>query len=118
MLYLINRLEEDGCGEKIFLSLDANWAFDEDGRAWHEAECGHPETAKRTYAYMVTHAVPVLMAILGRAGRFERVLAARTLGAIGPGAVKAVPGLEALAAHRNALCRWAAGRALEAVRPK
>jgi phosphotriesterase-related protein len=62
MLYLINCFEDNGCGDRIFLSIDANWTFDEDGRVWHEAEKQHPETGKRTYAYAITHAVPMLMA--------------------------------------------------------
>jgi len=62
MLYLINYLEEQGYGDKVFISIDANWEFDEAGRAWHEAEREHPETGKRTYAYAMTNAVPMLMA--------------------------------------------------------
>ncbi|MCK4374231.1 MAG: hypothetical protein KAX19_02845 [Candidatus Brocadiae bacterium] len=61
MLYLINYFEENGYGDKVFISIDANWNFDEEGRAWHEAEKEHPETAKRTYAYAMTHAVPMLL---------------------------------------------------------
>lgn len=61
MLYLINYFEENGYGDRIFISIDANWTFDEEGRIWHEAEKQHPETGKRTYAYTITHAVPMLM---------------------------------------------------------
>ena len=61
MLYLINTFEANGYGDRIFISIDANWTIDEDGRIWHEAEKEHPETGKRTYAYMITHAVPMLM---------------------------------------------------------
>ena len=61
LVYLINYLEENGCGDKVFISIDANWDFDENGRIWHEAERGHPETRKRTYAYAITNAVPMLM---------------------------------------------------------
>lgn len=62
MLYLINYLEDNGFGEKIFFSIDANWMFDEEGRVWHEAEKEHPETGKRTYAYAITNAAPMLLA--------------------------------------------------------
>jgi phosphotriesterase-related protein len=62
LLYLINYFEEHGYGDRVFLSIDANWTFDDEGRVWHEAEKQHPETGKRTYAYMITHAVPMLMA--------------------------------------------------------
>ena len=61
MLYLINYFEANGYGDKIFISIDANWVFDDDARIWHEAEKEHPETGKRTYAYAITHAVPMLM---------------------------------------------------------
>jgi len=61
MIYLINYFEERGYGDNIFVSIDANWEFDEDGRVWHEAEKKHPETGKRTYSYMVTHALPMLL---------------------------------------------------------
>jgi len=61
MLYLISRLEERGYGDRLLISIDANWSFDEDGSIWHEAEKHHAETGKRTYAYAITHAVPMLM---------------------------------------------------------
>lgn len=61
MLYLINYFEENGYGDRIFISIDANWRFDEEGRIWHEAEKEHPETGKRTYAYTITRAVPMLL---------------------------------------------------------
>jgi len=61
MLYLINYLDEHSYGDQLLLSIDANWNFDEDGSIWHEAEKQHPETGKRTYAYAMTHAVPMLM---------------------------------------------------------
>ncbi len=61
MLYLINYLEEKGYGDKIFISIDANFELDEDGRIWLEAEKEHPETGKRTFAYAITNAVPMLM---------------------------------------------------------
>jgi phosphotriesterase-related protein len=62
MLQLLRALEARGLGGHVLLSIDANWTFDEDGRIWHEAEKEHPETGKRTYAYMITHAVPMLLA--------------------------------------------------------
>jgi phosphotriesterase-related protein len=62
LLYLINYFEESGYGDRVFVSIDANWVIDDDGRIWHEAEKAHPETGKRTYAYAITHAAPMLMA--------------------------------------------------------
>jgi len=61
MLLLINYLEDNGYGDRIFISIDANWKVDEEGRIWHEQQKQHPETGKRTYAYAITHAVPMLM---------------------------------------------------------
>jgi phosphotriesterase-related protein len=62
MLYLINYLEEQGYGDRIFISIDANWSVDDDGTVWHEAERRHHQTGKRTYAYVITNAAPMLMA--------------------------------------------------------
>lgn len=61
LLLLINYIEEHGFGDKIFIAIDANFQFDDDGKIWHEAEKEHPETGKRTYAYAITGAVPMLM---------------------------------------------------------
>jgi phosphotriesterase-related protein len=62
MVFLINYLENHGHGDKVFFSIDVNWSLDEDGRIWHEAQRDHPEAGKRTYAYAITHAAPMLMA--------------------------------------------------------
>lgn len=62
MVYLINYLESHGFGRKIFFSIDVNWTVDDEGRIWHEAQREHPEAGKRTYAYAITHAAPMLMA--------------------------------------------------------
>jgi phosphotriesterase-related protein len=61
MLYLINHLEERGYGDRIFISIDVNIEVDDQGKIWLEAERQHPEAGRRTYAYMITHAVPMLM---------------------------------------------------------
>jgi phosphotriesterase-related protein len=61
MLYLINCLEDAGYGDKVLISIDANWTVDADGSIWHEAQREHPETGRRTYAYAITNAVPMLM---------------------------------------------------------
>jgi phosphotriesterase-related protein len=62
MLYLINYLEDRGYGDRIFISIDVNIEVDEQGKIWLEAERDHPEAGKRTYAYAITNAVPMLMA--------------------------------------------------------
>ncbi len=62
MVFLMDYLERAGHGDKVLYSIDTNWEFDEDGRPWHEQERNHPKTGKRTYAYCITHATPMLMA--------------------------------------------------------
>lgn len=62
MVFLMRYLERRGLGDRILISIDANWSFDEEGRIWHEQEKQHAKTGKRTYAYMITHAVPMLLA--------------------------------------------------------
>jgi phosphotriesterase-related protein len=61
MLYLINYLEDRGYGDRIFISIDVNIEVDGQGKIWLEAEREHPEAGKRTYAYAITNAVPMLM---------------------------------------------------------
>lgn len=74
MLYLINYLEEKGYGDKIFISIDANFGLDENGRIWLEAEKEHTETGKRTFAYAITNAVPMLMSAGVSLQRINRYL--------------------------------------------
>jgi phosphotriesterase-related protein len=62
LVFLMNHLEDKGFGSHIFFSIDVNWIVDENGTVWHEAEREHPEAGKRTYAYAITHAAPMLMA--------------------------------------------------------
>jgi predicted metal-dependent phosphotriesterase family hydrolase len=62
MVYLINELDRRGYSGQILLTIDVNWEFDTDGNIWHEQQKNHPETGRRDYAYMITHAVPMLMA--------------------------------------------------------
>jgi phosphotriesterase-related protein len=62
LLYLINYLEQGGFGDKVLYSIDTNFTIDDDGRIWMEAEREHPQTGRRTYAYAITHATPMLMA--------------------------------------------------------
>jgi phosphotriesterase-related protein len=62
MLALFNYLERLGFGERIFFSIDTNITVDEQGKIWLEAEREHPEAGKRTMAYAITNAAPMLMA--------------------------------------------------------
>jgi phosphotriesterase-related protein len=60
-VFLLNHLEDRGVGDRLLISIDANWELDDEGRIWHEAQRKHPECGRRTYAYAVTDAVPMLM---------------------------------------------------------
>lgn len=62
LVYLIDHLEKNGFGDKVFYSIDTNITVDADGKIWMEAEREHPETGRRTYAYAITNATPMLMA--------------------------------------------------------
>ncbi len=62
MMYLINHLESNGFGDKIFYSIDTNIEIDDNGKIWMEAERNHPQTGRRNYAYAITTATPMLMA--------------------------------------------------------
>ena len=62
LVYLIDHLEKSGFGDKVLYSIDTNITVDEDGKIWMEAEREHPETGRRTYAYAITNATPMLMA--------------------------------------------------------
>ena len=43
------------------MSVDCNWTWNEEGAIEFEAEREHPETARRTFAYLMTEAVPALL---------------------------------------------------------
>jgi predicted metal-dependent phosphotriesterase family hydrolase len=60
LVYLLRHLCDQGCSNRILISIDCNWEWKK-GRIVFEAEEAHPETAKRTYAYMMTDAVPALL---------------------------------------------------------
>jgi phosphotriesterase-related protein len=62
LIYLIDYLEGHGFGNRIFYSIDTNLEVDEEGRIWLEQEKDHPACGKRTYAYAITRATPMLMA--------------------------------------------------------
>lgn len=61
LLFLLDDLEERGHGDRVFISIDANWSVADDGTIWHESERRYHQTGKRDYAYVITHAVPMLM---------------------------------------------------------
>jgi phosphotriesterase-related protein len=74
LMYLINHLENSGFGDKVLYSIDTNITVDGDGKIWMEAEREHPETGRRTYAYAITNATPMLMAAGVSLQRINRYL--------------------------------------------
>ena len=60
MIYLFKHLCDAGLQEKVLMSMDVNWTWNEDGNIEFEAEAQHPDARRRTYAYMITDSVPAL----------------------------------------------------------
>ena len=61
LTYLLHYLCDAGLQEKILMSVDCNWTWNEEGKMEFEAERDHPEAARRTFAYMMTKVVPDLL---------------------------------------------------------
>ncbi len=60
LTYLLHHLCDRGFQDKVLMSVDCNWTWNEDGQIEFEAERQHPEARQRTFAYMLTQAVPAL----------------------------------------------------------
>lgn len=60
LVYLIRLLCESGFREKVLTSVDCYWHWT-NGKMVVNVDDVHPETRKRTYAYMMTDAVPALL---------------------------------------------------------
>src|SRR5690606_66840 len=60
MVFLIRYFCDKGYADRIMISEDCNWEW-KYGKQVFEAEEEHPEAAKRTYAYMLKHEVPVML---------------------------------------------------------
>jgi phosphotriesterase-related protein len=61
LVYLLKHLCDAGLQEKILTSMDVNWTWNKAGKIEFEAEAEHPGAERRTYAYMMTDAVPALL---------------------------------------------------------
>jgi phosphotriesterase-related protein len=61
LVYLLKHLCNAGLQEKVMISMDVNWTWNRGGRIEFEAEAAHPGAERRTYAYMMTDAVPALL---------------------------------------------------------
>lgn len=58
---LLHYLCDKGHAGKVLMSVDCNWNWNAEGRIEFEAEREHPETRRRTFAYVMTEAVPMLL---------------------------------------------------------
>jgi phosphotriesterase-related protein len=61
LTFLVHYLCDAGYADKVLMSVDCNWTWNEEGRIEFEAEREHPDCARRTFAYMMTDAVPALL---------------------------------------------------------
>jgi phosphotriesterase-related protein len=59
MVYLIKYFCDKGYSDRILISEDCNWEW-KNGRQVFEGSEEHPEASKRTYAYLLTHEVPMM----------------------------------------------------------
>jgi phosphotriesterase-related protein len=60
LLYLLRHLIAMGYRDRVMISVDANWTWNDLGQVEFEAARAHPSAAERDYAYMMTHALPAL----------------------------------------------------------
>jgi len=61
LVYLLHYLCDAGYQRRVLMSVDSNWTWNAAGQVEFEAERDHPEAARRTFAYMMTDAVPALL---------------------------------------------------------
>jgi len=61
LTYLLHSLCDAGLQEKILISMDVNWVWNQKGEIEFEAQAAHPGAEKRTFAFMVTEVVPALL---------------------------------------------------------
>jgi phosphotriesterase-related protein len=61
LTHILHHLCDAGFQNKILISIDCNWTWNQDGEIEFEAERDHPETRNRTFAYMMTDTVPSLI---------------------------------------------------------
>lgn len=60
LVYIIRNLCDKGYANRVLTSMDCNWEWKK-GKRVFEASEKHPETARRTFAYMITDAVPAML---------------------------------------------------------
>jgi predicted metal-dependent phosphotriesterase family hydrolase len=60
LVFLLRYFCDKGYSNRVLISEDCNWEW-KNGKQVYEAEEQHPEAAKRTYAYMMTHEVPLML---------------------------------------------------------
>ena len=60
LVFLLNYFCDKGFANSILISEDCNWEW-KNGKQVFEAEEEHPEAGKRTYAWMMSHEIPLLL---------------------------------------------------------
>jgi phosphotriesterase-related protein len=60
-IYLMKHLCDAGLAEKILISIDVNWTWNQTGEIEFEEQANHPEAGRRTYAFMMTDTLPELL---------------------------------------------------------
>ena len=63
LVFLLRSLCDAGCANRIFISIDCNWHWENRKKMFEGADAPYfdPNAAKRTVAYMMTDAVPTLL---------------------------------------------------------
>jgi phosphotriesterase-related protein len=61
LVYFLRYLGDAGYQDRLLMSIDCNWTWNNDGKIEFEAEAQHPEAGRRTFAYMMTDTVPQLL---------------------------------------------------------
>ena len=61
LTYLLHYLCDAGLQEKILISMDVNWTWNNKGEIEFEAQAAHPGAERRVYSYMISDVVPALI---------------------------------------------------------
>ncbi|MCI0418670.1 MAG: hypothetical protein L0312_05525, partial [Acidobacteria bacterium] len=60
LVFLVRRLCDKGCSNRVLISVDSNWEWKNEKPVFQVSE-KHPETARRTFAYMMTDIMPEML---------------------------------------------------------
>ena len=57
----MRHLCDAGFSEKVLISIDCNWTWNQAGEVEFEEQARHPEAGLRTYAFMMSDTIPDLL---------------------------------------------------------